>query len=501
MVKEWINCCLSEHSSCRQSRSWSLPSRVIDVAWGEPVNKARLVVSANINRASYAALSYCWGDHQPERLTQANLKQKQSNIRFGELGKTIQDAIEITRELGLQYLWVDSQCIVQDSLEDWQRESANMADVYANALITIQASGASHSRVGCFIARPESAAPAMLKFTTDDESQGYVFVRPQEISHQKDEELAKRGWTLQESLLATRILSYGTDQISWECTEAFWSEAGIPAASDMDFLGLPKPMRAFRKPAELPPDVREEDDAVKLAVTWSHIVQDYTRRRLTFGEDKLPAISGIAKHMLRTRPGDTYLAGIWRNDMPVFLLWAPTNNARRPASYRAPSWSWASVDGQVSILEGFNDSSRSIHCQVLEAGTTRAGLDPLGGVSSGYLRLRGPLKQAWRMIDQLNHKGVPEEDVVQFLYPTDSPLLPSDRPFLLKLGLCQVDIADVKQSFGQFIPTCCFRITDTNALALRQKPDGTFERVGIIILDDQKTVWFDNGEVRLITVV
>lgn len=65
---------------------------------------------------------------------------------MGELAKTIQDAITITRQFGIRYLWVDALCILQGkdatARKDWQRECGKMADVYSGALLTIAAANA-----------------------------------------------------------------------------------------------------------------------------------------------------------------------------------------------------------------------------------------------------------------------------------------------------------------------------------------------------------------------
>ena len=50
-----------------------------------------------------------------------------------------QDAIVTTWKLGIQYLWIDSLCIIQDSKDDWEIESAKMGAVYRNAYVTIVA--------------------------------------------------------------------------------------------------------------------------------------------------------------------------------------------------------------------------------------------------------------------------------------------------------------------------------------------------------------------------
>lgn len=69
--------------------------------------------------------------------------------------------------------------------------------------------------------------------------------------------------------------------------------------------------------------------------------------------DKLVAISGIASEYAKLLAGDTYIAGVWKDTLPFGLLWGRegwAEDARpRPPAYRAPSWSWASVDCPVQF--------------------------------------------------------------------------------------------------------------------------------------------------------
>ncbi len=72
--------------------------------------------------------------------TRANIEQMKTKIVFESLPKTFQDVISIARRLGIQYVWIDSLCIIQTDLLDWELESAKMSDIYANAYLTIAAS-------------------------------------------------------------------------------------------------------------------------------------------------------------------------------------------------------------------------------------------------------------------------------------------------------------------------------------------------------------------------
>jgi hypothetical protein len=127
---------------------------------------------------------------------------------------------------------------------------------------------------------------------------------------------------------------------------------------------------------------------------WRTLCSHYAYRELTFPEDKLPAISGIASNIAKKVHSD-YLAGLWRNNLAHDLFWKTVAAATKPRDYRAPSWSWASVDGRINwpLWRGFSASSKCImYCTVLDAQTTPVGLDPYGAVKDGFLKVHGTLE-------------------------------------------------------------------------------------------------------------
>lgn len=89
------------------------------------------------------------------RTTSATIAQRKKAIPFSQLPRTFQEATSIIRRLGFRYLWIDSLCIIQDDEADWQRESAQMADIYAKAALTVAASASQDSKGGCFRTTPE----------------------------------------------------------------------------------------------------------------------------------------------------------------------------------------------------------------------------------------------------------------------------------------------------------------------------------------------------------
>ena len=83
-----------------------------------------------------------------------------------------------------------------------------------------------------------------------------------------------------------------------------------------------------------------KDDLIFPNEYWTAIVKDYTRSNLTYDSDKLVAIAGLAKATLRVMDvsNDSYLAGLWRKDLAVDLLWRVAASGTGPATYIAPSW-------------------------------------------------------------------------------------------------------------------------------------------------------------------
>ena len=85
--------------------------------------------------AQYVALSYVWGATEQACLTTRNLihLQNPGALRSLKLPQTILDAINVCQELGLQFLWVDSLCIIQNSVEDANFQVNHMDAIYQKA--------------------------------------------------------------------------------------------------------------------------------------------------------------------------------------------------------------------------------------------------------------------------------------------------------------------------------------------------------------------------------
>lgn len=150
---------------------------------------------------------------------------------------------------------------------------------------------------------------------------------------------------------------------------------------------------------------------------WYQVLWTYGPRKLTKPSDKLPALSGLAR-IFSERLDDEYLAGLWKKDLLEGLLWQGLS-CRRVKPYRAPSWSWASMDGIVgdSTSEKFEPVAR-----VLDQHIELSGQNPFGEVKSGWLKIQAPLQRLY--IDENfapDGKGVPYENNPKVRTETGSP--------------------------------------------------------------------------------
>ncbi|TGO44041.1 hypothetical protein BCON_0629g00010 [Botryotinia convoluta] len=155
LSKQWLKNCNDSHDACRRRNSTVgniLPTRLIEIGAGGLVLTLRLCLRKDVPiNAVYFTLSHCWGKVSPKLvLLQSNEERMLRGIDFLQLSKTFQDALWVVRQLGGQYIWIDSLCIVQDSKADWLRESAKMCDVYSNSFCNICATAARNGNEGMF---------------------------------------------------------------------------------------------------------------------------------------------------------------------------------------------------------------------------------------------------------------------------------------------------------------------------------------------------------------
>lgn len=296
----------------------------------------------------YTTLSHRWADSTTVRLDEGNLSKFRHTIPIDQLPILFKDAMHMTYELGIKYIWIDCLCILQGSKEDWEREAARMGDYYRYAQCNLSASGYEGSSMGLFSERtalsflnyPIRTDCVLASKRSETRYEG-IYIRTNEDDFSDDiihGPLGSRGWVAQERALSPGILHFTQRQMWWECTERITNEAfpiiNLPWTHSQG-LGAGA-VRSISAGSSL-------DDIYE---SWHNFVKHYATTKLTFETDRFPALIGIAR-VYGTLLNDNFIAGMWEGDLLRSLLWTNLWGEKagrmRPAHSIAPSWSWASL--------------------------------------------------------------------------------------------------------------------------------------------------------------
>lgn len=195
-----------------------------------------------------------------------------------------------------------------------------------------------------------------------------------------DYTIETRAWTLQEDLLSTRIIQFGSYMLWWSCSHGVKGNGG-------------------KYHQFTPKNRRLSGDSKKAMEEWKSIVKDYTDRKMTNESDKFNAIAAIAAEVAQILKkaeagiSATYVAGLWETDLSAQLLWHTHYGSRLqqiPKSYRAPSWSWGSVDDNIR----FWDSNSCLHGDLRWQIDLENEMLPYGQAKGGFLAVIGLAKKA-----------------------------------------------------------------------------------------------------------
>ncbi len=395
-----------------------LPARILDI--GEKDGDAVKLKTTRGESETYASLSHCWGKTKSLTLLKENQDALHRSIDWESLPKVYTDAITFCRSLGIRYFWIDALCIIQDSVDDWKRESAKMFSYYGDCYVCIAATSSPDHDGGC------SVRDLTLKHEgKGTDGQPYcVFVRPEvphimhstAFSHETYFPLLTRAWVYQERRLSPRIIHVTDMEIFFECNATTSCECG---GSDRNYSA-----KSWTKAQEVfyatHKDISEvEDGPVKVEHEWRSFVHAYSELNLTKQTDRLPALSGVAQSSLRRREAHSatpgrYLAGCWEKSLINDIAWAVGPQMTRlerhgsgsfnlpslipdshtyakqpkPKDYIAPSWSWACVVDQVKYAPfGYPHHL----CQIEEAHVDLVNQDPYSQVKDGWLILKAKL--------------------------------------------------------------------------------------------------------------
>jgi hypothetical protein len=326
------------------------------------------------------------------------LNQYLEHLDLEVLPQTLRDAIAVTKSISVPYLWVDALCILQDSDEDKSFEISKMERVYRDSLVTIVAANSEGVTQGFLQPREMPMESFNIPFRLSGSQFGTMSVQElDKMEYEESEEpINKRAWALQESMLAHRYLIYSSHTLQWRCNAGVRNHGNsLHLVHYSDKGQTSRSFYSLNKPAS--------DSKGELG-RWMRLVDVYSKRSSSLSRDKLNAISAVARGFSPLL-GPEYFAGLWQFSILWQLTWVPSYSwdseaiNTRPEVYRAPSWSWASVDGPLDYdsispqlhAEKYLYKCDFISCQI----EPKSAASPFGEVLTGSLKLKGVLRQGW----------------------------------------------------------------------------------------------------------
>ncbi|RII15207.1 hypothetical protein CUC08_Gglean003674 [Alternaria sp. MG1] len=400
-----------------------LPTRVVYVGTDDGNDPPRLY-SSNGEIAGYVALSYCWGGSQRHQTERSRIERYTHALPLEGLPKSLQDAILLTRALGIQYIWIDSLCIIQDCDEDKHREMARMANIYKNTIFTISAARAKSCHEGFLGVQDKRVlllqTSIQLPMNCLNGAIGSVLLYPTRTQFGREHTpIDKRAWTYQEQVLSRRLVSFFDNAVEWTCPSCHLSDDRLGT----DETNVTNP--AYKKTLAplsgrssfvsrglyLVSKWRDKllETRATLPPFWWGAVQEFALGSLSNLDDRLPAIAGIASEF-HDLTGDVYVAGLWRSHLIKGLQWVvweqleePSDNTgNKDIKYNAPTWTWASVHGYGIRAPTKRYDLDSNRVEVIDCNVNLVSLSaPFGSVNGGELKIRAPLKcLSYRQIEE-----------------------------------------------------------------------------------------------------
>jgi hypothetical protein len=380
-MKKHVNCHYDvpgwESNEIVSPRLIPLPTRVIVV----DVDSPRLL-ETKVALGVYAALSHSWGDIHTIRTTRRNFEDHKQHIPLSPIFGTFIDAIAACSVLKIPYLWIDSLCIIQydetdplSTRDDSEREIQQMGKIYAQAALTIAATGASDDpTMGLFRGerhRLRQLVEIPLKYRASDKPGEFIYasIKPKTLAEEvSDSRLYTRGWVLQERVLSPRYLHFGREQWFWQCRESTVAE------SDGIAVVINSPVNAIGADLGMVQAMRGSSD--EFSLWWAQIVETYTQLDFSYVNDRFDALRGLMDK-LKKETGRQHAWGSWTESLHLQLMWYPfpeddedkVRNAKigsgsensLPLVRRPRTWSWLSCQYPVEFLAPtFADYTREI---------------------------------------------------------------------------------------------------------------------------------------------
>lgn len=381
------------------------------------IGSLRLVERYSISAGSakqpqYCALSYCWGSREDSdfqtKTTTKNLSHHLRNLDFDALSPVLKDAVKATRSLAIPYLWVDSLCILQDDIADWQRQCTQMNEIYGKARVTLIAASSRTCREGFLNPKrhglrlpyqsalcPDISGSFMIYFT-----HAFGLTRsspnsklPTDLHNDLNySQWARRGWTFQEDAMAGARIVFGAHDVYFGKPNMY-CRLYVSRAGTLGYVDE-KPVTSLQ--------ILERKGDLHRA--WQNVIRRYSAfnaSSFTKQTDVLPALSGLARifgNILQVK----YVAGHWVDMLHVSLLWWRGHDDMPPASldeitkrfgkkqYVIPSWSCL-TRGRTKFPVSYDNRRCRSEINILDVYMPTIGADPYGALQDCCLTLEGLL--------------------------------------------------------------------------------------------------------------
>ncbi|KAK5701229.1 hypothetical protein LTR17_022764 [Elasticomyces elasticus] len=354
-IQNWRNDCRS-HTLCASAADDLWPKRMIELQSARGDFDARLRDSPPECGADrrYVFLSFAWGSDQPLSLTKENYAAFKERIDSGLLPNLHKEAMTLAYQLGYRYIWIDALCIVQDDEEGWGKDVVVMSKYIKHADVVFAT--ATPGMSGSLLPAPRNAVcgyTACLDVGKDATEDNYfqLAVRHPVTTAREvlQDNVLNRAWRVQEAVLAERLVLFGQEQMYWSCGGGLKSQGTAltlapPIRTLSSFLSG---QNRFGAPGLQGLKFRQSFDY------WYYLVTLNSKGLLSLAKDRLPSIAALVA-ALQDHTRSEYYAGLWKADAVRGLLWLSLHahtgvTDRSPGSqYIAPSWSWASRNGDVS---------------------------------------------------------------------------------------------------------------------------------------------------------
>ncbi|KAJ8128106.1 hypothetical protein O1611_g5530 [Lasiodiplodia mahajangana] len=368
LASSWLNNCRNRHPECSQlyMEGWK-PTRLLDIS---EEGKVKLVEGKSVAAQQvYATLSHCWGTNEFLVLKSNNKLLFEEGIETSEFPLTFQETILTVRRLGLQYLWVDCYCIIQGrqdekAQKDWATESHRMRDVYANSLLNIGALESHNPAGGLFRTRQYARKSRILwspseynginaySISTRTYGRSHISWHCDHSRYMQSSHLKKRGWVLQEYVLAPRALSFGDEAIFWQCSQQATSN-GLGESEGLhehsrDEWRLQDPFWLLSNLDTAQPQ--------RIKMKWIYTLHRYSQSALTYPETDIFAALYGAGSQLERLCGARYMDGMLSSALLDTLLYGNYSNGKSKRRDDLPTWHWASLYSNATF-----QSIRSLH--------------------------------------------------------------------------------------------------------------------------------------------